>query len=164
MTQRSASGIGFNQALKKCYNYTAKSMGGLIGITCQEELRTLWDLIKHETEAYLSFLHTSVGCEADKFGELNSLHLEYNQISTKSSNETVSLLSEYLRSIKSTFSSSTGEKFVNIVTKEEISQFELYLNFTLIGRDHRLRFIKEQFQEKTKKPVCTNHYKTCCAT
>ena len=32
--------------------------------------KTLWDLIKHEKEAYLSFLHTSVGCEANEFGEL----------------------------------------------------------------------------------------------
>ena len=57
-------------------------------------------------------------------------------------------------------SSLTGEKLVNIVTKEEISQSVLYLNFTLIGRDHRLRFIKERFQEKTKSmfaPIFTKH-------
>ena len=109
MTQRSASGIGFDQALEKCYNYTAKAIGGIIGITRQQESRTLWDLIKHEKEAYLSFLHTSVGCEANKFGELNSLHHEFNQRSAKCSNKRVSHLVEYLRSIKSTFSSSTGE-------------------------------------------------------
>ena len=136
------SGIGFDQALEKCYTYTAKAVGGIIGITRQQESRTLWDLIKHEKEAYLSFLHKSVGCEGNKFGELNSLHHEFNQRSAKVSNERVFLLVDYLRSIKSTFSSSMGEKMVNVVTKEEIYQSEFYLNFTLLGRYQRLRFIK----------------------
>ena len=37
MTNRSTSGIGFDQALDKTYNYTSKASGGIIGFTREKK-------------------------------------------------------------------------------------------------------------------------------
>ena len=37
MTNRSTSGIGFDQALDKNYNYTSKASGGIIGFTREKK-------------------------------------------------------------------------------------------------------------------------------
>ena len=38
MTNRSTSGIGFDQALDKTYNYTSKASGGIIGFTREKNI------------------------------------------------------------------------------------------------------------------------------
>ena len=60
LTQRSTSGIGFDQALEKVYNFTSKAIGGIISVTRQKKSVALWDIIKHEKDLYVSFMKDAV--------------------------------------------------------------------------------------------------------
>ena len=76
LTERSTSGIGFDQALEKAYNYTAKSGGGIIGITRKKKAVALWDVIKHEKDMFVSFIKDMAAIRGDN-DEL-SLHHNFN--------------------------------------------------------------------------------------
>ena len=56
MSENSTSGIGFDQGLEKCYNFTADAVGGIIGISRQKQSVALWDIIKHDKYLFASFL------------------------------------------------------------------------------------------------------------
>ena len=80
LSQRHASGIGFDQALEKVYNFTAKAVGGIIGVTRQKEAVALWDIIKHEKDLYVSFMKDTVNVGDKDYSEFDSLHHEFNSL------------------------------------------------------------------------------------
>ena len=77
LSERSGSGIGFDQGLEKVYNHTAKAVGGIIGITRQKEAVAFWDIVKHQKNLFVSFVKDTVSI-GDKQDELNILHHEFN--------------------------------------------------------------------------------------
>ena len=56
LSERKGSAIGFDQALEKAYNFTAKAAGAIIGSTRQKEAVALWNIIKHQKDLFVSFL------------------------------------------------------------------------------------------------------------
>ena len=103
LSENSTSGIGLDQGLEKCYNFTAKAVGGIIGITRQKQSVALWDIIKHEKDLFASFLKESVSTGNNSgFGEL-SLHHEFNAQTALECSERVALLVEYIKSVEGPF-------------------------------------------------------------
>ena len=148
MTGRSASGIGFDQALEQVYNYSAKAVGGIIVVTRQKKSVALWDILKHEKDQYTSTLKEFLDIEED--GELNTLHHEFSITSSKRGRDRVPLLIDYLKSVNFSLSRNSGMELYNIVTKENISNSEYLLNMKEMGEELRNEFVNERLLEKTK--------------
>ena len=55
---RQGSGTPMDQALEQLYNKPAKGAGGVIGITRRKEAVALWNILRHEKEAYTSNLRS----------------------------------------------------------------------------------------------------------
>ena len=50
LTNKLASGIGFDMGFEKEYRIDAKACGGIIGVTRQKKAVALWDLLKHSKD------------------------------------------------------------------------------------------------------------------
>ena len=164
LTERCTSGIGIDQGLEKVqYNYTAKAVGGIIGITRQNKAVTFWDLLKHEKDLFTSFIKDSVNNSHKDHatGELNSLHHEFSANAALESSKRVTMLVDYIKSIKSPFTTTCNEKLINIVAKEEVENSGYYLNFVSFGEELREQFVRERFEEKSVSLYATVSSKYC---
>lgn len=149
MSENSTSGIGMDQGLEKHYNYTAKAIGGIIGITRQKQSVALWDIVKHNKDLFSSFLKDSVSTGNDSaFGEL-SLHHEFSAKTALECSTRVALLIEYIKSVKSPFRNDCTDKLINIVTKEEVDNPSFYINFHSFGNNLREKFVQERFTDRS---------------
>jgi hypothetical protein len=77
-TNRTGSGVPFDQALEQSYNRPAKVSGGIIGFTRKKDAVALWGIIKHKKDEYVHLLKM----QDDVDGEL-SVHHDFNQSSAK---------------------------------------------------------------------------------
>lgn len=149
LTKRNSSGIGIDQGLEKIYNFTAKAVGGIIGMTRQKISVALWDLLKHDKDLFVSFLKDVTTQSKDQTsGELNSLHHEFSAEMALKSTERVTMLVDYIKSIESPFGS-TSERLINIVTKEEVDNSEFYLNFVSFGSELHKNFAEERLLQRS---------------
>ena len=149
MSERATSGIGFDQALEKCYNFTSKAVGGIIGVTRQKKSVALWDVIKHEKDRFVGQMKDVVNIEQHQHSELGSLHHEYSNRSARQSQDRTFLLTDYITSIKSPFSSQCSDKLINIVTKQELQNTEYLLNSISFGEKLYDEFITHRLDEKS---------------
>ena len=144
-TRRRGSGVPIDQALEKAYNKPAKGPGGVIGYTRKKESVAKWNLIKHEKLKYSMFIDDLCSCTDQ--GQY-SLHHEFSKSITKSEEENVRVINEYLCSTGDIFEGN----FANIVTGEEFDEktTEFYLGCCERGERLYREFRKTQLLEKTK--------------
>ena len=134
MSERHGSGIGFDQALEKAYNHTAKSTGGIIGMTRRKQAVAMWDLIKHEKDLYVSFVRNTVK-DKETMTELDSLHHEFNSKKAAQTHGQVKQLVDYIESVKNPFSSgASSSKLMNLTSLEEVQNVDYLLNCIPFGR------------------------------
>lgn len=147
MTQRSTSGIGFDQALEKTYNYDSKASGGIIGFTREKKAVALWNIMKHEKDQYVSFMKNITHSNEDS-DELN-LHHDFNKSSAIKNSKQVHLLAEYLKTIVNPFKS--GNKLINVVNQQELPYVETRHLLDCLDFGEKLfeEFIYERLELKT---------------
>ena len=149
MSERYGSGIGFDQGLEKAYNHTAKSVGGIIGITRQKQAVAMWDIIKHEKDLYVSFAkETTKGQETR--GELDSLHHEFNLNQAQATHGRMQQLVHYIESVSNPFLSDATNKLTNLTSKEAVENVDYLLDCLDHGRRNYEQFLQERFVHKEK--------------
>ena len=148
-TLRQGSAVGFDMALKKCYNKPAKVAGGIIGMTRQKEAVALWNLLKHEKDLHVAQLLEWCNLGDKDNSELN-LHHEFNPSSTKIGHDRTKMLLDYIKSINNPFS--IGHRLQNISTGAEIPQdvVDGLLECLEIGEKSYQEFVETRFQNKEK--------------
>lgn len=146
LTKRSTSGIGFDQALEKVYNFSSKAVGGVIGVTRQKKSVALWDILKHQKDLYVSYMADTVNLHED--GELNTLHHEFSNSHASKGRRRVSLLIGYLKSIN--FNLDSNDKLFNVITKENLENTDHLLQMESIGKERFETYVQERLIDKEK--------------
>ena len=100
MSTKQGSAIAFDMGLENIYIYKpAQTVHGIIGYTRRSEAVALWNLLKHEKDAYVRNLKEM--CHLTDHDDEFSLHHEFNQKSARRSHERVCLLKKYILTIRS---------------------------------------------------------------
>ena len=99
MSTKQGSAIAFDMGLEKGYNKPAQTVHGIIGYTLRSEAVALWNVLKHEKDAYVRNLKEM--CHLTDHDDEFSLHHEFNQKSARRSHERVCLLKKYILTIRS---------------------------------------------------------------
>ena len=73
-SKRKGSAVGFDMALEKVFNKTAKIVGGIIGFTARKEAVALWNITKHENDLHVAALENWCGMNSEKDSELDLHH------------------------------------------------------------------------------------------
>ena len=94
MSTKQGSAIAFDMGLEKGYNKPAQTVHGIIGYTLRSEAVALWNVLKHEKDAYVRNLKEM--CYLTDHDDEFSLHHEFNQKSARRSHERVCLLKKYI--------------------------------------------------------------------
>ena len=154
LTDKQASGIGFDMGLEKEYNFDAKACGGIIGVTRQKKAVALWDLLKHSKDQQVVFMKEAASLQDEHeslASELNSLHHEFSERQVKKSQERVNMLINCMKGIGSPFSSSAPQKLHNIVAKEELSMFDVdrLMNTIKFGEEQYSKYTSERLKDKS---------------
>ena len=123
LSERKGSAIGFDQALEKAYNFTAKAAGGIIGSTRQKEAVALWNIIKHHKDLFVSFLKVTVDI-GEHQGELNHLHHEFNLKSAGKGKSRVEKLVNYIETVGNPFEVDSSAKLINLTSREVVENTE----------------------------------------
>ena len=154
LSEKQASGIGFDMGLEKVYNFDAKASSGIIGFTRQKEAVALWDLLKHDKDLYVVFMKEMVALQDEReslSSELNSLHHEFSERQADKSMERVNQLITHMQRIGNPFSRTASQKLHNITTKEELSRFDVdcLLNTIETDEERYKAFKTERLEEKS---------------
>ncbi|CAB3982221.1 Hypothetical predicted protein [Paramuricea clavata] len=83
-TNRTGSGVRFDQALEQSYNRPAKVSRGIIGVTRKKDAVALWGIIKHKKDEYVHLFKMQDGVDGELF-----VHHNFNQSSAKKIKELV---------------------------------------------------------------------------
>ena len=92
-TDRKGNSVPIDQALESAYNKPAKGPGGIIGISKKKESVAKWNLIKHEKAKYTQFLDDLTDFT---YEDEYSLHHEFSDSVTRSDEEDVKTMLDYL--------------------------------------------------------------------
>ena len=87
MSTKQGSAIAFDMGLEKGYNKPAQTVHGIIGYTRRSEAVALWNVLKHEKDAYVRNLKEM--CHLTDHDDEFSLHHEFNQKSARHSHKEV---------------------------------------------------------------------------
>ena len=130
LSERKGSAIGFDQALEKAYNFTAKAAGGIIGSTRQKEAVALWNIIKHHKDLFVSFLKETADI-GEHQGELNHLHHKFNLKSAGKGKSRVEKLVNYIETVGNPFEVDSSAKLINLTSREVVENTEYLLSAKL---------------------------------
>ena len=150
LSERKGSAIGFDQALEKAYNFTAKAAGGIIGSTRQKEAVALWNIIKHHKDLFVSFLLKETADTGEHQGELNHLHHEFNLKSAGKGKSRVEILINYIETVGNPFEVDSSAKLINLTSREVVENTEYLLNCVEFGRANHAEFVQERLVDKSK--------------
>ena len=142
-TNRTGSGVPFDQALEQSYNRPAKVSGGIIGFTRKKDAVALWGIIKHKKDEYVHLLKM----QDDVDGEL-SVHHDFNQSSAKKIKELVQEIQNYLLKVCSPFLDL--ETLKNVLTGEIVSKVDVtkLLCCTKMGGGAFAEFVENRLRDK----------------
>ena len=147
MSTKQGSAIAFDMGLKKGYNKPAQTVHGIIGYTRRSEAVALWNVLKHEKDAYVRNLKEM--CHLTDHDDEFLLHHEFNQKSARRSHERVCLLKKYnILTIRKPFNQ--NKQFCNLVTKVEIHQSttEKLLDCMSFGDDGYVNYVQSRLVDK----------------
>ena len=147
MSTKQGSAIAFDMGLEKGYNKPAQTVHGIIGYTRRSEALALWNVLKHEKDAYVRNLKEM--CHLTDHDDEFSLHHEFNQKSARRSHERVCLLKKYyILTIRKPFNQ--NKQFCNLVTKVEIHQSTTgkLLDCMSIGDDGYVNYVQSRLVDK----------------
>ena len=147
MSTKQGSAIAFDMGLEKGYNKPAQTVHGIIGYTLRSEAVALWNVLKHEKDAYVRNLKEM--CYLTDHDDEFSLHHEFNQKSARRSHERVCLLKKYIiLTIRKPFNQ--NKQFCNLVTKVEIHQSttEKLLDCMSFGDDGYNNYVQSRLVDK----------------
>ena len=116
-------------------------------MTRQKKAVAFWDVLKHEKDLFMSFMKdtTNIG-EYDS--EFNSLHHEFNLKTAKEGIRRVTLLVDYIKSIKHPFDRKGPKKLINISTRLEVPDTGILLNTTSVGEECYNDFVIQRLQKR----------------
>ena len=149
LSERKGSAIGFDQALEKAYNFTAKAAGGVIGSTRQKEAVALWNIIKHQKDLIVSFLRDTANVGENQ-GELNNLHHEFNLKAATKGKSRVDKLVDYIKTVGNPFDVVCPVQLLNLTTRVVVENTEYLLNCVEFGRANYSEFVQERLVDKSK--------------
>ena len=158
LSERKGSAIGFDQALEKAYNFTAKAAGGIIGSTRQKEAVALWNIIKHQKDLFVSFLRDTANVGENQ-GELNNLHHEFNLKAATKGISRVDKLVDYIKTVGNPIDVVCPVQLVNLTTRVVVENTEYRLNCVEFGRANYSEFFQERLVDKSKSLHASINFK-----